>query len=505
MKKQMISRCLSVWLFTTAYVFAGEDDFLRPVGRPPKAKPQRRQGGEALPPLPLPATPLRRSEKKRPPSPATLIGKVIWGSYLDYTWEDGNVSRVYDWNMVPADCQQLLRTAKQILGVEYKIESTALNTFNATPAEIPVLYFSGARSLKLTDADREKLRKYMRQGGMIWFDSCVGSPYFYKSVVIELQKILPESPLVRVPADHPVFHAVDDANIASVRTKKDIAPVLDGVYIGSRLAAVVSPYGLGTSWDVTDTSLIPEANFYDRKSATVLGLNLTAYSIGYFRVGQSHAKADVFRTEDTVKNNDALVFTQIQTNGVWNTEPGAAGNLLRFLNRNLNIEVSYLKKSLRLGEDTIERTPFLYLTGITDFHFSPKERLALTEFIRQGGFLLIDNSLGLSEFDQAVRRELAAIFTDAKLEKLPPEHPLFTAGPFRVDRVNYTLAAQAKYKTLKTPWLEALAVNDNYRVFYSPFDLAAGWQGDDHPLAYGYVPGDALQLGANLITYFMTH
>ena len=40
-----------------------EDAFLRPVGQPPVAKAQRRQGGESLPPLPLPATPLRRSEQ----------------------------------------------------------------------------------------------------------------------------------------------------------------------------------------------------------------------------------------------------------------------------------------------------------------------------------------------------------------------------------------------------------------------------------------------------------
>ena len=77
-----------------ASLYANEDDFLRPVGKPPKAKPQMRQGGEAIPPLPLPATPLRRSEKKRPPSPATLIGKVIWGSYKDFKWENGQTTRV---------------------------------------------------------------------------------------------------------------------------------------------------------------------------------------------------------------------------------------------------------------------------------------------------------------------------------------------------------------------------------------------------------------------------
>ncbi len=138
------SSCRRLWLAVGAAVVfcaadghaANEDDFLRPVGRPPVAAPQRRQGGEALPPLPLPATPLRRSEKKRPPSPATLIGKVVWGSYLDYTWDDGQVTRVYDWNMVPADCQQVLRAAREHLGLEYKAETTNLQTFNATPATL---------------------------------------------------------------------------------------------------------------------------------------------------------------------------------------------------------------------------------------------------------------------------------------------------------------------------------------------------------------------------------
>ncbi|MHB8903255.1 MAG: twin-arginine translocation signal domain-containing protein, partial [Thermoguttaceae bacterium] len=49
-------------------------------GPPPQAKPQSRTGGESFAPLPLPVTPLRRSEKKRPPSPPALIGKVVLGA-----------------------------------------------------------------------------------------------------------------------------------------------------------------------------------------------------------------------------------------------------------------------------------------------------------------------------------------------------------------------------------------------------------------------------------------
>ena len=484
---------------------AVEDDFLRPVGLPPKAKPQMRQGGEALPPLPLPATPLRRSEKKRPPSPSTLIGKVIWGSYLDYTWENGQITRVFDWNMVPADCQSLLRASYKHLNMDYKVETTSLKGFSATPAEIPILYFSGGRSLNFTEQDREALRRYLLSGGMVWFDSVVGSPYFYKSALTELRLLLPEAQLRRLPEDHPIFHMVDDTVKVHTKSKSDVVPVLDGVYIGSRVAAVVSPYGLGAGWDNAVPDLIKQADYYDHPSSVRLGLNLVAYAMGYFRVGQSHAKAQVYSEEDAQANTDPVVFAQIRTSGVWNTEPGGANNLLRFMKKNLSVKANYLTRTVKLDTDPLADYSFLYLSGISDFTFEESEVSALRGYLSGGGFLLIDNSLGLDEFGKAVYREMKKVFPDTAFEKIPHEHPVFQQGPFKMEAARYTLAARAKYPTLAFPVLECLNVSDQVKVIYSPFDMAAGWQGDDHPLAYGYEPGDAMRLGANLITYCLTH
>ncbi len=484
---------------------AGEDDFLRPVGLPPAAKPQMRQGGEALPPLPLPATPLRRSEKKRPPSPSTMIAKVIWGSYLDYTWENGQVTRVYDWNMVPADCHALLRASYKHLNTDYKVETASLADFDATPAEIPVLYFSGGRSLNFTEKEREVLRKYLLAGGMTWFDSVVGSPYFYKSALSELRLTLPEAQIRRLPEDHPIFHMVTDTVKVSTKTKSDVQPVLDGVYIGSRVAAVVSPYGLGAGWDNAAPDLVKQADYYDHPSAVRLGLNLLAYSLGYFRVGQSHAKAQVYGQEDAQANSDSVVFAQVRTSGVWNTEPGGANNLLRFMKNNLSVKANYLVRTVRLDADPLAGFSFLYLSGISDFTLDDAELSALRKYLQGGGFLLVDNALGLDEFGKAVYREMRRLFPETAFEKIPLEHPVYQQGPFKVGEVRFTLAARAKYPALKTPALEGLKVAGDFKVLYSPFDLAAGWQGDDHPLSYGYETGDALRLGANLVTYCLTH
>lgn len=506
MKQRLICGGLAALLLgTTAAYAASEDDFLKPVGLPPKAKPQMRQGGEALPPLPLPATPLRRSEKKRPPSPSTLIGKVIWGSYLDYTWENGMITRVFDWNMVPADCQSLLRACYQHLNMDYKVEATPLDGFNATPAEIPVLYFSGGRSLNFSDTERETLRRYLLSGGMVWFDSVVGSPFFYKSALTELSRMLPEAQIRRLPEDHPLFHMVDDTVKLSIKSKQEMFPVLDAVYIGSRVAAIVSPYGLGAGWDNTAPELIKQADYYDSPSALRLGLNLVAYAMGYFRVGQSHAKAQLYSDEDAQANADPVVFAHIRTSGVWNTEPGGANNLLRFMKKNLSVKAAYLTRTVKLDTDPLADYSFLYLSGISDFHFDEAEARALRGYLAGGGFLIIDNSLGLDEFGRAVYREMQKVFPSTDFAKMPTEHALFTQGPFTLDRVRYTLAARAKYPALAAPVLECIQIDGQARVLYSPFDMAAGWQGDDHPLAYGYETGDALRLGANLITYCLTH
>jgi hypothetical protein len=49
---------------------------------PPPPKPSRIKGGEGFPPLPLPATPLRHTERKRQPAKPALIGKIKYGKLV---------------------------------------------------------------------------------------------------------------------------------------------------------------------------------------------------------------------------------------------------------------------------------------------------------------------------------------------------------------------------------------------------------------------------------------
>ena len=73
-------RCPSGWLIgllLLTLACPARAQWTNPKANPkPEATPQRRSGGESVPPLPLPATPIRRTERKRPPAAPVMVGMI---------------------------------------------------------------------------------------------------------------------------------------------------------------------------------------------------------------------------------------------------------------------------------------------------------------------------------------------------------------------------------------------------------------------------------------------
>jgi hypothetical protein len=266
---------------------AAENDWFVPLGPPPQAAPRRISGGEAFPPLPLPATPLRRTERKREPSPPKLIAKVIWGDSASFTYADGTSTKVADWNLCPGDLQQLMKRASERLGVNYGSDDLSLASFDGDPAKTPVLFFSGVRTIKFAPPELDLLRSYVLRGGMIIADDIAGSPYFHQSFRAAMAKAFPELAFRVIPPDHPVYHMLVDVNKVSYpKNLNSDRPLLEGLYLYSRVGVVLSRYGLGCGWDGHEVPLLKEAVFYDVDSASQIGINLVAYAVGYARLGR---------------------------------------------------------------------------------------------------------------------------------------------------------------------------------------------------------------------------
>ncbi len=480
----------------------GNDD--GPCGLLPEAKPQRIKGGEGVPPLPLPATPLRRTERKREPAAPTLIGKLMWGGYYSKVMPDGQKMGWYDWNTDPADLNRLMKFANAKLNVRYRNVNIDPKNFSWDPAEVPVIYIQGRRGLSFNDEERKKLREFVLRGGFIWCDSCHGSEDFANSIRTEMKAILPDHPLQLLAPDHPVFRSsfeIDHVKYSPAAHRLDGLPTLEGANVGCRTAVFLFPYDLSCAWD---SYHVPEGGrCIVGEDAMNLGINLTAYTIAYYNLGRYLAQRHAFDTKDDSLKGD-FVFAQVKTNGLWDPAPSAFTALLKNTIETTNTKVNFGRKEVLLTDPALMNYPFLYLTGHEDFSLTVDEVAGLKKFLEHGGMLLADSCCGNLGFDKAFRREMKRVVPTSDLKELPLDHPVYSSF-YKIDKVAYSTQVRASFKDMNAPYLEGLQVGDDMRVIYSRFDLGCGWEQQERPYTFAIMPDDALKLGTNIIMYTITH
>src|SRR5512133_3817150 len=174
-------------------------DFVNPKANiPPQAAPQRRNAGEGFPPLPLPATPLRRSEKKREPSPPALVGSV--------TFSDSSLKKAgKSWGTTIIDIEQWVNWTNSQLGQRYRYVQTDFGRFSYDPTELPILYFTGWQAMPaLDDGTIATLRQYLMDGGTWVVHSNCGRPEFNESFKREIRRVFPDREMAALATDHPL-------------------------------------------------------------------------------------------------------------------------------------------------------------------------------------------------------------------------------------------------------------------------------------------------------------
>ena len=128
-------------------------------GPPPRKNPQRQTSAEGMPPLPLPAVPLRRSEPKAEPAPPLMIAKLEYGV-------------LQDWNTDPGDVDNLMRQVRDKLQLWYGWKHLDINELVALhragkQCQIPILYISGHDTFDFTPDQRAAVRRYVLDGGTL--------------------------------------------------------------------------------------------------------------------------------------------------------------------------------------------------------------------------------------------------------------------------------------------------------------------------------------------------
>lgn len=196
-------------------------------------------------------------------------------------------------NDAPGALVNLLRTASQG-ELKLSISTTQFDVLPSDPSlnKFHLAFMHGRHDFRFTPAERENLRNYLQNGGMLFADSICASKEFSTAFRRELQLVLPNNKLERIPADHPIFTPVSGGfDIREVHRREPaavqagqpirsrvqrVAPELEAITLDGRLAVIFSPYDISCALEQHEAL---QCRGYTREDAAKIGLNVLMYSL----------------------------------------------------------------------------------------------------------------------------------------------------------------------------------------------------------------------------------
>lgn len=466
------------------------------VPAPPPKPPAQMSGGEGVPPLPLPAVPQRRSEKKNPPRPPTLIAKIA-------------TQKQSDWATNPADADNLLKWMAKNLNINFSSINLPQEQIPASASQVPLLYRTGHDGFSFSDDTRTRMREYILQGGTVIFDACCGRKDFFESAYKEATALVPERPPYRLTIDHPVFHSFFDVDDIKYREWAKKAGAIEGdpsclgIDIGCRTAVFIFRWDVSCGWDELPDSPKHHCLGYDIETSKKVGANLMAYITSERSSAMPLSKALNFIDENKVKSGK-FVIAQVKYNGQWKTREAGLSMLLNSFYEQTKTPVRFETDEISLESPRLFDVPFIYLTGHQNFEFTVSERANLKQYLLRGGVLLAEACCGRETFDVAFRREINKTI-GSELDRIQTDSPLYLF-PNNVQSISPSPALLNRMKTTGKiqPNLFGYQINGTFSIIYSPNGICCGWELAQCPYCKGYQNSDSLALGVNILSYVIT-
>jgi hypothetical protein len=384
----------------------------------------------------------------------------------------------------------------------------------ATPVDLlesPVLFISGTAAFEVTAEQKKALQQYVQQGGFLFAEACNGNgcdgEAFDQSFRRLLADLFPESKLRLLPPDHPVWFAEEKVN------PKYVKP-LYGLDTCCRTAVVYCPENLSCFWQLKRPlrgEKLPESIQAEVDACAAMGANVIAYATNR-ELKEKLDRPKVAYLDDKVAKPEraAIVIPKLMHGGGSDDAPNAVRNLDRYLEKQLEIRVDSRSVLLPPDNTKLFDYPLVFMHGRRAFRFNSAERSALKDYLTRGGFLFGDAICASPEFAEAFRQEIQAIFPDAKWQRIPADHPIFTSEYRGFDLKTVSLRdPQARgaddkltARVVKTePFLEGLEIDGRYAVIFSPYDLSCALENSQSLECKGYTRDDAARIGANIVLY----
>jgi hypothetical protein len=196
-------------------------------------------------------------------------------------------------NDAPGALANLLRTASQgELKLAVDDDQFDLRASDPGLKRFHVAFMHGRHDFRFTPEERKNLREFLENGGTLFADSICASKEFTDAFRREIQLVLPEQRLARIPIEHPLFQEVGGKfNIQEVTRREPASaqagqpirsrvqktqPELEGVELDDRLAVIFSPYDISCALEQHEAL---QCRGYTRQDAARIALNVLMYTL----------------------------------------------------------------------------------------------------------------------------------------------------------------------------------------------------------------------------------
>lgn len=201
-----------------------------------------------------------------------------------------------------------------------------------------------------------------------------------------------------------------------------------------------------------------------------------------------------------------FTFVRLQyRSGNWDTDPRMPTNLLHSLIEYTTVKVAEQEKVVSLESAELFKYPFSYLSGHKLVQFNKKERSNFEMYVRNGGFVFVDDCNhdvdGL--FARSFEEEMRQIFGQNALKKIPNNHKLYKSFfTFEDGPPTTSFELNGWGDDLVHDYLKAIEINGRIAVLYSNKDYGCEWDYDFRNKRW--LAEDNTKFGVNIIMYALT-
>ncbi len=199
-------------------------------------------------------------------------------------------------------------------------------------------------------------------------------------------------------------------------------------------------------------------------------------------------------------------FTRLKYNsGDWDVDQRMPANLITSLVDYTSLRVDPKEHVVALADPAMLSAPFCYLAGHKAVEFSAAERRNFERYVRNGGFVFVDDCNhdidGL--FAKSFEAQMATIFGGEALKKLPNDHPIYSSffkfkGP---PATSFELNGWGD--DLIHDYLKGITINGRLGLLYSNKDYGCEWDYDWRNKRF--LAEDNTRFGVNIIMYALSN